>query len=201
MNNETKKHAVIGIVAVSVGAALGWTLLVKPALIKATELEETERAHESMIAQHASFRQASNEQPISHVMANLDAAAGIIGRVVLETDIGTTLHSTLNTIAADSGMTITRIESTGAREYFEAIKGTEKGVSGQSHSVRLESEGPYSAAVRFIDSVQRTDPVLRCRTFRLVPSGSGTVRLSLEIDSYALTDVPGLGVESEGGAP
>lgn len=202
MNNDTKKHAVLGISGVSLAAALGWMLLVKPALLSASQLEQTAMVHEDLIAQHASFRSASNEQPLGIVKGNLDNAARVIERAVLESDIGTALHGSLNTIADDTGVTITRIESTGAREFFEPLKGTEHGVAAQSHSVRIECEGTYAAAVRFIEGVRHADPVLRCRTFRFVPTGRNAVRASMEIDSYAFTHVPGLTEKNDqGGAP
>jgi len=171
-------------------ACIAWMFLVKPVIWNVIDLKETLASQEYMIENYqqrvgdvGSVDSAQVQQRLSGILASM-------AKVTSEGDSGTALHSLINEAAGRNGVSMARIETIKQSKISERIAGTDQEVKGINHHVRLEFEGEYGSVISFMNEVVTGSVPVMFSSFRLLPTGTESVRVNAEINSVMLTSIP-----------
>lgn len=190
MNSETQRQSLMKFLLISGLACIAWMFLVKPATEKVTVQRETLDSHQRLIVSYEDRVGTTDSDKSLETQARLESILERMNGTTYSGDAGTALHGLINETAAHHGVSVSRIESTKARQVTEPVMGTEESVLGTNQMVRVEVEGDYDAVLAFMDGVVMGTGEVKFDSFRFMPIGHESIRVNAEISSVLLTSVP-----------
>lgn len=190
MNSETQRQSLMKFLLVSGLACIAWMFLVKPATEKVAVQRETLDSHQRLIVSYEDRVGTTDSDKSLETQDRLESILERMSGTTYSGDAGTALHGLINKTAANHGVSVSRIESTKARQVTEPVMGTEESVLGMNQMVRVEVEGDYDAILAFMDGVVIGPGEVKFDSFRFMPIGHESIRVNAEISSVLLTSVP-----------